>query len=192
MPRFVDDVGYVAEVQFWVALVRRDYQGELDRLQAETRGAIDNQDTYAPIPLWRAQVLGLVGSADLARRSFDAAREELERKVRADSGDHRFRSSLGVAYAGLGRRDDAVREARLGCELMPASKDALRAIQRLQDLALVYTMVGRHDEAIAALDDLLARSGWYTVHVLRLDPRWDPLRTHPRYQALLRKHEVKS
>jgi hypothetical protein len=35
----------------------------------------------------------------------------------------------------------------------------LRAILRLEDLAVVYTMVGRSVEAIAALDDLLARSG---------------------------------
>jgi len=187
-----DESGYLAEVQFLVGLARRDYQGALERLEAEARGAIDNQDTYSPIPLWRGQIYRLTGQHDLARRSFEAARVELERKVRADPDDHRFHSSLGIAYAGLGRRDDAVREARRGGELMPASKDALRAIQRLQDLALVYTMGGKQAEAIAALDDLLSRSGWYTVHVLRLDPRWDPLRSDPRFQALLSKREVKS
>jgi len=50
------------------------------------------------------------------------------------------------------------------------------AILRVEDLAVVYTMVGRPGEAIAALDDLLARSGWWSPHVPRLDPRWDPFR----------------
>jgi tetratricopeptide (TPR) repeat protein len=190
---FADDSGYLAQVQLRVALARRDYRGELGRLQAETRGAIDNQEAYSPIPLWRGQVYRLASQPDLARRSFEAARAELEQKVRHPPDDvSRLHSSLGIAYAGLGRPDDAVREARLGCELMPASKDALRAILRLEDLAVVYTMVGRSAEAIAALDDLLARSGWYTAHVLRLDPRWDPLRGDARFQALLSKYEVKS
>jgi tetratricopeptide (TPR) repeat protein len=187
-----DDAGYLAEVRLRVVLARRDYQGMLRRLQAETRAAIDNQDGYWPIPLLRGQVHRLAGQQDLARRSFDAARVEIEQKVRQDPNDHRCHGSLGIAYAGLGRSEEAVREARLGCDLMPASRDAMRAINRVQDLALVYTMVGQTDDAIATLNDLLARSGWFSVHVLRLDPTWDPLRADTRFQALLTKYEVKS
>ena len=187
---FTDDADYLAEIQFLVALARRDYQGELRRLQAETRGAIDNQDGYWPIPLLIGQVHRLAGQHDLAYRSFETSRLELEQKVRQHPDDHRLHSSLGIAYAGLSRKDDAVREARLGCELMPASKDALRAIQRVQDLAVVYTMVSMKSEAIAALEDLLSRSGWFTASVLRLDSRWDPLRGDPRFQSLLKKYNI--
>jgi tetratricopeptide (TPR) repeat protein len=186
-----DDAGWIAGVRLRVALSLRDYQGALRQLQAETRSAIDNQDWYSPIPLLRARVQRLAGQHDLARRSFEAARLHLEQRVRQDPDDHRFHSSLGIAYAGLERRDDAVREARRGCNLMPASRDALRAIKRVEDLAIVYTMAGRKGDAIAALDDLLARSGWWTPHALRLDPTWDPLRSDPRFQALLTKYEVK-
>jgi serine/threonine-protein kinase len=191
VPGLTDDVGYLAEVRLRVALSRRDYEGVLRQLQAETRGAIDNEDGYWPIPLLRGQVHRLAGQHDLARRSFDAARLELEQKVAHDPNDHRFHSSLGIAYAGLGRRKEAVREAKLGCDLMPASKDAWRALYRLEDLALVYTMVWQPSEAISVLDDLLGRSGQWTPHLLRLDPAWDPLRSDPRFQALLTKYEVK-
>ena len=74
---------------------------------------------------------------------------------------------------------------------MPASKDALAALAHLDGLAQVYTMVGRPGEAIAILDDRLARIGSFTVPLLRLDPAWDPLRSDPRFQALLTKYEVK-
>jgi serine/threonine-protein kinase len=136
-------------------------------------------------------VLRLAGQHDLARRSFEAARLELEKKVRQNADDQRLRSSLGIAYAGLGRREEAVREARLACNLMPASKDALRALIRVWELAVVYAMLERPTEAIAALDDLLARSGRWTSHVLRVDPNWDLLRSDPRFQVLLAKYEIK-
>jgi tetratricopeptide (TPR) repeat protein len=186
-----DDQRNLAGCALEIALARRDYREALRQLDAETRPVIDNQWGYAPIPLLRGEVAMLAGQRDLAHRSFQTARAELAQKVVQDPDDARFHSSLGIAYAGLGRREEAVREAKLGCELMPASKDALRALSRLEDLALVYTWVGRHGDAISVLDDLLGRSGLWTPYVLRSDPRWDPLRSDPRFQALLTKYEVK-
>ena len=76
---------------------------------------------------------------------------------------------------------------------MPTSKDAWRSLYRLEDLALVHAMLGQQDEAIEVLDHLLSRAGYpLSVHVLRLDPRWDPLRWSPRFEALLAKHGGKT
>ena len=55
--------------------------------------------------------------------------------------------------------------------------------------AWIHTLVGEHDTAI----DLLAEaarvpsvaSGVLEQNMLQADPRWDPLRTLPRFQALL-------
>jgi len=186
-----DDVGYITEIQLRISLCRRDYSGALRLLQAETRPAIDNQDGFWPISLLRGQVLRLAGQRSLARDSFEAARPDLEKRVLQAPGDHRLRRSLGIAYAGLGRREEAVREARLACDLLPASKDALQAVNCIWELAVVLTMADRPAEAIATLDDLLGHSGWWTPQVLRLDPTWDPLRPDPKFQALLAKYEVK-
>jgi TolB-like protein/Flp pilus assembly protein TadD len=186
-----DDAGFLAMRRLHVALARRDYEWALRQLQVEARGAIDNQLNYWPIAMLRAQVHNMAGHHDLARPSFEAARVELEQRVRKSPNDFRLHSSLGIAYAGLGRKEDAVREARLGCDLMPAAKDAFRAMFALWNLAQVETMVGEHTQAISALDDLLARSRLWTPHVLRLYAGCDPLRSDPRFQALLTKYKVK-
>ncbi len=175
----------------YVALLRRDYQEVLRQLEAQEPHVHDDPAKHAALLLLRGQVQMLAGQLDLARRSYEAARLELEKKIPQDPNDAGSHSSLGIAYAGLGRRADAVREAKLGCDLAPASKDALKALVRLDDLARVYTMVGQPGEAITRLDDLLARDGRVTPHLLRLDPAWDPLRSDPRFQALLTKYAVK-
>ncbi len=186
-----DDEQDLAATTLDITLARRDYSGALRQIDAQASPAVDNQISYSPVSLLRGQVERLMGKGDLARHSFETARAELEQKIKQDPGDSRLHSSLGIAYAGLGRRTEAVREAKLGCDLMPPSKDALDAIYRLEDLALVYTMIGQNDEAIVQLEGLLAFSGNDTPHWLRLQPRWDPLRSDPRFQALLTKYEVK-
>ena len=175
-----------------VALALRRYESASRILEGEAfRTPIDNQYQYSPVALLRGQVQRLEGQDELARRSFDAARLELEEKVGQDPDDPRLHSSLGIALAGLRRRAEAVRQAKLGCELMPPSRDAWRALDRLEDLAVVYAMVGETGEAIGRLDDLLAASGWFTSHSVRLDPRLDPLKSDPRFLALLTKYEVR-
>ncbi|PWB70342.1 MAG: hypothetical protein C3F15_13925 [Holophagae bacterium] len=182
--------GHLAWLVLRIALARRDYSEAVRQLEA-LRPPVDSQWGYWPASLFRGEYVMLAGELDLAHQSFEAARLELEQKVAQDAADARYHSSLGIAYAGLGRRVEAVREARLGCELMPASQDAWRALRRIEDLALVYTMVGETGEAIAQLEKLLQGSGETTPHLLRLDPRWDPLRSDPRFQALLTKYEVR-
>jgi len=190
VPGISDDGGFLAWRRVQVALARRDYQGALRQLEAEARSAFDNQVNYSPIPLLRGQVQMLAGQADLARRSFEAARLDLEQRVKTKPDDDRLHGSLGIAYAGLGQKQDAVREARLGCELMPASKDAFRAIFRVWDLAHVYRMVGETSEAIAALEDLRAPKRCHGSHA-PARPQVGPLRSDPRFQALLKDQDVR-
>ena len=75
-------------------------------------------------------------------------------------------------------------------ELMPISKDAARRAHPAIELAKIYTRVGETDKALDLIDELLSIPCDLSVGLLRLDPVWDPLRDHPRFQALLEKYEV--
>jgi hypothetical protein len=52
-------------------------------------------------------------------------------------------------------------------------------------LARVYMAAGAAEQAIAILERLLTVPSWVSPTELRVDPTWDRLRSHPRFQRLL-------
>lgn len=56
---------------------------------------------------------------------------------------------------------------------------------RYEHLAFIYVLVGEENAAIDQVEYLLSIPSRITVPLLRIDPRWDPLRNHPRFQKLL-------
>jgi tetratricopeptide (TPR) repeat protein len=87
--------------------------------------------------------------------------------------------------AGLGRKDDAIREARRACELLPMTKDAVDGVAFVVNLAQVYTWTGEKDLAIEALAKALSIPNDCHYGELRLHPIWDPLRDDLRFQKLM-------
>ena len=69
------------------------------------------------------------------------------------------------------------------------AKEAWTGVWRVEELARILAMTGQYDAAIDRLEFLLSVPGHTSVASLRLDPIWDPLRDHPRFQALLDKYE---
>ena len=57
---------------------------------------------------------------------------------------------------------------------------------RVAGLALIYTLVGNVEAAIDQLELLVSIPSEFTTYRLRLDPTYDPLREHPRFQELIR------
>jgi len=97
---------------------------------------------------------------------------------------------LGIAYAGLGRKEEAINEGLKAVELLPVSKDAVYGVGHLHDLAIIYTMVGEYDLAISQLDQLLSLPSWITLVWLGWDIRLAPLKSHPGYKELLANHAI--
>jgi tetratricopeptide (TPR) repeat protein len=165
------------------------YQEALDRLSSYEPEAFDSQFYFIPRALLYAQIYGLMGNKQLQETYYESARNILEIKIQEQPDDEqfpeRFHSSLGFAYAGLGRKEDAIREGERGVELLPISKDAWRGQYRLEDLACIYVMVDEFDAAIDRLESLLRIPGEISVPLLKLDPAWNPLRDHPRFKKLI-------
>ena len=123
-----------------------------------------------------AELHALVGETDLSRVYYDSARVVLEGRLAVQPDDPRFHSELGLAYAGLGRAEDAIREGQTATTLQPISSEGILGPDWVRNLAQVYTMVNMPDEAVEQLDVLLSNPSTLSAHWLRLDPIWGALR----------------
>jgi tetratricopeptide (TPR) repeat protein len=171
----------------WVSveMAARDYEAALRRLSASPGEAFSLQIWFVPKVLLEAQIRALLQDSLLSRRAYRAARAFIEQKLREDPEDSRYYSALGLALAGLGLKEEAIRAGRRATELLPVSKEAVRGPYRVEDLAHIYAMVGEADLAIDQLDYLMSIPADFGYGALKLDPAWDPLRSHPRFQRLL-------
>ena len=88
---------------------------------------------------------------------IDSARTVLERNLEKGGGQFEGAnySALGMIYAYLGRKDDAIRAGEKAVEVLPLSKDALLGTFLIHGLAEIYTLVGEHEAAIDKLENIL-------------------------------------
>jgi len=161
-----------------------------DREQALVLGLtpLTLDDDTAGLVLAQAMVHRARGDSAAARASFKSARGALV----ADLAHHpdtygRLHCMLGIALAGLGREDEAIRAGKRAIELMPVSRDAMEGPLMWASLARIYMMLGRSNEAVDELKLVLSRPGPLSSGWLRADPFWDPLRSHPGFQRLVNK-----
>ncbi len=84
----------------------------------------------------------------------------------------------------MGRKQDAIKQAEKAVEILPESKDANLGKYLVMYLAQTYVMVGEYDKAFDKIEYLLSIPSTMSIPLLKLDPIWKPLMSHPRFQKL--------
>lgn len=177
--------GWVIWGRFWQRMW-------LDRYEEALRVLSDPEFDWMRTKMW-AQPRGLleafafraIGKEDEAVSAFEAARIALEAAVEDSPLDARLHGALGLAYAGLGREADAVREGERGMALLPVEKDAVYGLAYPWDLAASYAMLGNVEEAAALLKHLMEIPGWVSPAFIEGDFRLDQIRETPELRALV-------
>jgi eukaryotic-like serine/threonine-protein kinase len=126
------------------------------------------------------------GDKSAARQAFTNARKELEERVRDQPDYAAALCALGVIDAALGNKEDAIREGERAVKLTPVSKSAIEGAMLVQYLAVIYAWTGEKDRAIEQLAEAAKLPGGVISYgYLRLNPLWDPLRSDPRFEAIV-------
>jgi serine/threonine-protein kinase len=184
--RVVDIESFMGRLRFqapWLVPQVESVDSIVVRLTAENFGA-----TPADYLLWMANWHRQRGSLARGREYADSARRSLERAVADASENPEAFSSLAMANAFLGRKEEALRFAARAAALLPLEVDAVVGFQILTEQAWVSALVGEHEASLEILERLLSVPNELSVPFIAVDPMWSSLRGHPRFERLLGSH----
>jgi serine/threonine protein kinase/Flp pilus assembly protein TadD len=134
---------------------------------------------------WKGVFARCQGDLAQAQSAFNLARSEVASAVEKQPNFATALSLLAVIDAGLGRKNDAIREGRRACELLPISKDAIDGVALAVNLAKIYAWTGEKDLAIEQIAAIERVPNPLSYGLLKLQPYWDPLRGDPRFEKIV-------
>ena len=132
-----------------------------------------------------AQTYALRGNQVLARAYADSARLAIERVLKESPADGQLYVLHGLTLAYLGRKAESMREGERGAVLVPVSKNATAGPYLQHQLVRIYLLAGEPEKALDRLEPLLKTPYYLSPGWLKIDPTFDPLRRHPRFQRLV-------
>jgi TolB-like protein/Flp pilus assembly protein TadD len=200
LPLNFDPDGVVTFARWDVSLMDRDVVAAEKALAACQLDTIASQ-TGVPLPKSYLQAcVDLVrGDAAKARTEFETARPFIEKIVVNSPQDGTRRAQLGLLYAFLGRKEDALREGQRAMELKPITHDVIEGAVVEDFYTLTCARLGESDKAISRIQRLLTTpfavdyaDESITLSDLRQRWEWDPLRKDPRFQKILAEPEPKT
>jgi serine/threonine protein kinase/Tfp pilus assembly protein PilF len=181
-------VGTFAIAHDWLmcALAERDGAAATQALSALNENEISLGDK---VQFNRRFVEGLIARMTndelRAQLAFVAARAEQEKIVEAQPDFGPAWCVLGMIDAGLGRKEEALREGRRALELLPAEKEALVGRYLARYFAVIAAWVGEKDLACEQLAVVVRPPSNVSYGELKLMPWWDPLRGDPRFEKIV-------
>jgi tetratricopeptide (TPR) repeat protein len=179
------EVGKVADVWFLCALAERDAAAAQAALAALGNDVFGDNATNFSAGFGRALVARMMKDEEKARAVFAAIRPQQEKIVQEQPEYGPAVCVLALIDAGLGRKDEALREIQRARELMPLEKDALNGADMIQYSAIVAAWVGEKDLACQQLATAVRLPGFLSYGRLKLLPWWDPLRGDPRFEKIV-------
>jgi TolB-like protein/DNA-binding winged helix-turn-helix (wHTH) protein/Flp pilus assembly protein TadD len=156
-----------------------------DALELARASQVEEYDLNTPT--WTMECFCLLQLGDVGRAAATCGRalELLEDEARQQSRSYWVRVELAKVHALLGHREQALREAERARSLIPEPRDAVMGPALDVDLAQVHALVGDIEGAIDLLEGALAIPSPLSPGLLSMDPVWDPIRHHPRFQRLI-------
>jgi len=168
-----------------LAFLERNYDQALQIMNSLSDDSISFQNYYYTKHLQLGLIYRAMGDNELAAKHFALERDHLARRITEAEKDYRLYCSLGIACAGLGLKEEAVKAGGKAVDILGFQKDALIGVFQEMALVRILVMTGEYDEAMRRLENVISRHGYVTAEELRIDPFWDPVRNHEKFRGIV-------
>ena len=175
----------VADVWFQCAMAERDPAAAEHALSALGENDIGNDAIYLSHEAATGVIARMTKDETKAHAAFTAARAKQEKLVQGQPNYGPVLCVLGLIDAGLGRKQEALREGHRAVELLPVTKDSINGAHMIEYLAMIAAWVGDKDLACEQLAIVVKLPGTISYGQLKLLPYWDPLRGDPRFEKIV-------
>ena len=176
----------IAEYWLFYALAERDATAAKNAvIAAGENPAYTDEAVTLSRPFMEGVIARMTKDDAGARAAFTAARAEQQKVIEANESYGPPLCVLGLIDAGLGQKEEALREGRRAVELLPVEKDPINGITMIKYLAVIAAWVGDKDLACEQLAIAIRPPSRLTYGELKLLPYWDPLRGDPRFEKIV-------
>jgi TolB-like protein/class 3 adenylate cyclase/Tfp pilus assembly protein PilF len=176
----------IADYWFTCAMAERDPVAAEKALTALGETGFNNDSVSLSKPLLQGVVARMLKhDEEQAHAAFTWARTEQEKVVQSQPNYGVPLCVLGLIDAGLGRKEEALKEGRRAVELVPVEKDSINGAHMIEYLAMICAWVGEKDLACQQLAIATRLPGTLSYGQLKLLPYWDPLRSDPCFEKIV-------
>ena len=175
----------IADLWFICALAERDPAAAETALNALGDATFGDNQTQFDSGFGRGLLARMIKGQNKARAAFAAIRPSQQKIVEQQPDFGPAVCILALIDAGLGRKEEALREIRRAVELVPLEKDALNGADMIHHSGVVAAWVGEKDVGLQDLARAVQLPGFVSYGRLKLLPWYDPLRGDPRFEKIV-------
>lgn len=167
--------------QSWI--YERNFAEALREIELAHKGPMIPPSSH--LYLMEGTVARWQGDRERSQQAFTKALEELEQAIAKTPRSPSIVMDQAWAYAGLDRRDEALRASQEATQMVPTWRDAAEGPDYASMQAQILAQLGDKDAAIEQLTPLVKQPCGPNYGNLKLDPSWDELRGDARFENLI-------
>jgi len=182
---FLKNIKNFERLKFHYNIILKNYEGIEQILTDYQNDFITSVQSYFPRSYFQGILNeGLGNNAD-AIKYFNRTIKHLKNKINEYPNDPRFYSTLGLAYARLGKNKEAIDAGLKAIDILPISKDAMFGPNYEKSLCHIYSIIGEKNKALEKIEYLSVIPNGFHYGELKMDPDFDSIRNESRFQTVL-------